>query len=152
MLMKNTKERKEKKWLANNRNNFAINLLHLKQETSQTSFSNLIERTTKRVKSPRKKEEVIKSLVSKFNVKVKLGQKVCRKKNVLNEQGNQWVIEFLNGRDISYTPGRRVYLGKFNKVKRITQKCCLLWTIRDKHIKDYGIFFYQGYHRFFRQA
>ena len=35
---------------------------------------------------PRKKEEVIKSLGSKFNVKVKLGQKVGRKGNVLSEQ------------------------------------------------------------------
>ena len=100
------------------------------------------------MESPRKKKEVIKS----FNVKVKFRQKVCRKKNVVNEQENQWVIEFLNGRDMSYTPGRRVYLGKFNKVKRITQKCYLLWTIRDKRIKNYGIVFYHGYYRFFYQA
>ena len=39
--------------------------------------------------SPQKKKEVIKSLASKFNMKVKLGQKIGRKNNVLSEQENQ---------------------------------------------------------------
>ena len=48
---------------------------------------------------------MIKSLVSKFTVKVELEQKVDRKKNVLSEQENQWLIEFLNRPDM-----KRLYL------------------------------------------
>ena len=84
-------------------NNFAINHPHLDKELSQTSFSNsaLKLRTIKKVtkslrQSPREKKQVIKSLASKFNVKVKLEQKVGRKKNVFSEQENQWLIKFLN--------------------------------------------------------
>ena len=77
---------------------------------------------------------MIKSLASKFNVKVKLAQKVGRKKNELTEQENQWLVQFLNRPDISYTtPARKdnVYLGKFDKVKKFAQKRYLLWSIRD---------------------
>ena len=53
-------------------------------------------------------KEVIKSLTSKFNIEVQLGQKVGKQKIVLREQENQWLIEFLNWPDISYsTPGKR---------------------------------------------
>ena len=55
---------------------------------------------------------MIKSLASTFNVKVKLGQNVGRNKNVLREQENQWLIEFLNRPDISYTTSRRQCLFK----------------------------------------
>ena len=62
---------------------------------------------------------MIKSLASTFNVKVKLGQNVGRNKNVLREQENQWLIEFLNRPDIlTLPPGDNVYLRKFNKVKK----------------------------------
>ena len=43
-----------------------------------------------------------------------------------------WVIEFLNQRDISYTsPGKKdnVHVGTFNKVRKLKQKGYLLWTI-----------------------
>ena len=70
-----------------------------------------------------------KSLALKFHIKVKLGQKVGRKRNVLSEQENQ---RLLNGRDKTYTtPGKRIYLGKFSKMKMFLQKCYLLWIIRD---------------------
>ena len=137
------KKERERKRLAKLRENIAINHHSQKPLDSQpsTSFSNsaVKSRTIKEVekslpKSPRRKKEVIKSLASKFNVKVKLAQKVGRKKNELPEQENQWLVEFLNRPDISYTtPGRRdnVYLGKFDKVKKFAQKRYLLWSIRD---------------------
>ena len=109
--------------------------------SSQPSFSNsaIKSRTIKRVEkalpqSPRRKSEVIKTLASKFNVKVKFCEKVGRKNNVLSDLEQQWVEEFLNRADISYTtPGRRdnVYLGVVNKVKKFAQKRYLLWKIRD---------------------
>ena len=67
-------------------------------------------------------------------VKVKFCEKVGRKNNVLSDLEQQWVEEFLNRADISYTtPGRRdnVYLGVVNKVKKFAQKRYLLWKIRD---------------------
>ena len=77
------------------RKNFAINHHHLYQELSQTSFSNsaLKSRTIKKMEkflpqSPQRKE-VIKSLTSKFNIEVQLGQKVGKQKIVLREQENQ---------------------------------------------------------------
>ena len=106
-----------------------------------TSFSNSVikSRSVKKAEkslpqSTRRKKEVIKSLASKFNAKIQLEQKAGRKKNRLSEKENQWVINFLNWANISYTTaGRRdnVYLGKFNKVKKFAQKRYLLWTIRD---------------------
>ena len=137
------KKERERKRLAKLGKNIAIN--HHSQEPldsqPSTSFSNsavksrIIKKVEKSLpKSPRRKKKVIKSLASKFNVKVKLTQKVGRKKNELTEQENQWLVEFLNRPDISYTtPGRRdnVYRGKLDKVKKFGQKRYLLWSIRD---------------------
>ena len=90
------RKERERKLLAKDRKKFAINHPHLDQEPSQTSFSNYAVK------------EGIKSLAPKFYVKVKLGQKVGRKKNVLSEQEKKWLIEFFNQPDVSYTsPGRR---------------------------------------------
>ena len=78
-------------------------------------------------KSPRGKREVIRRLASKFQVRVKFGEKVGRKKSVLNEEVD-WVIAFLNQRDISYTNlGRKdnVHVGT------LKQKRYLLWAIRE---------------------
>ena len=86
------KDRKRRR-LAKHRQIVVINHSHLDQEPSQTtSFRNsaVTSREIKNVeKSPPRiprKEEVIKSLAPKFNVTVKLGQKVGRKGNVLSEQ------------------------------------------------------------------
>ena len=65
---------------------------------------------------------------------MKFCEKVGRKNNVLSDLEQQWVEEFLNRADISYTtPGRRdnVYFGVVNKVKKFAQKRYLLWKIRD---------------------
>ena len=130
----NEKERKEGegKHLNKHRKSFAINYPYLDQEPSETSFRNstVKSRTAKNVEkslpqSIREQKKVIKSLASKFNVKIKLEQKVGRKKNVFSEQENQWLIKFLNQPDISYTiPERRdnIYLGKFGEVENFAQK------------------------------
>ena len=91
------KKERERKRMAKLRKNIAIN--HHPQEPldsqPSTSFSNsaVKSRTIKKVKkslpqSPRRKKEVTKSLASKFNVKVKLVQKVGRNKNGFSEQEN----------------------------------------------------------------
>ena len=76
------KDRKRRR-LAKHRQIVVIYHSHLDQEPSQTtSFRNsdVTSRIIKNVEKslpriPRKKKEVIKSLASKFNMKVKLGQK-----------------------------------------------------------------------------
>ena len=67
-------------------------------------------------------------------MKVKFGEKSGRKNNFLSEEEQQWVLNFSDRANISYTtPGRRenVYIGVFNKVKKYAQKRYLLWKIRD---------------------
>ena len=112
---------------------------HEESLSPSTSFSNLAikSRPIKKAKkslpqSPRRKKEAIKSLASKFNVKIQLAEKARGKKNGLSEEENQCVTNFLNRADISdTTTGRKdnIYLSKFNKVKKFAQKCYLLWTI-----------------------
>ena len=91
------------------------NVLNNQPLEPSTSFSSAAvkSRSVKKVekslpKSPCKKREVITKLVSKFQVRVKFGEKVGRKKNVLSEGEVGWVMAFLNRPDISYTaPGRK---------------------------------------------
>ena len=136
------KKERERKQLAKIRKDIANrNEQNQHEETlgPSTSFTNtaIKSRSIKKAErslpqSPRRKKEVIKSLASKFNVRVQLAQKAGRKKNSLSEEEIQWVIDFLNRADISYTtPGRRdnVYLGKVNKIKKFAQKHYFLWTI-----------------------
>lgn len=132
------KKDRERKELTKLRKKVGIdnNSDHLTPDTCQPSFSNsaIKSRTIKRVekvlpRSPRRKSEVIKTFASKFNVKVKLGEKVGRKKNNLSDQEQQWVKEFLNRADISYTtPGRRdnVYSVHLKKLKGMLKNaiCC----------------------------
>ena len=75
-------------------------------------------------KGPRRKREVITRLASKFQVRIKFGENVGRKKNALCEEELDRVIAFLNQPDISYkTPGRKenLYVGTFNKLKKFAQ-------------------------------
>ena len=73
-------------------------------------------------------------LASKFQVRVKFGEKVGRKKNVLSEGEVDWVMFFANRPDISYTTfGRKdnIYVGIFNKAKKFIQKRYILCTTRE---------------------
>ena len=140
------KKDRERKRLAKLRSKIQVNQAAASEQAASTSSPNPLfssssikSRTVKRVEkflpqSSRRKSEVIKSLASKFNVKVKFCKKTGRKKKVLSEEEQQWVKDFLDRPDISYTtPGRRdnVYIGIVNKVKRYALKRYILWKIRD---------------------
>ena len=86
-------------------------------------------------KSPRKRNEIIGSLVNKFHLRVAfVPKKAGRKRNDLTEEEKKWLIEFLDRSDMTYTtPGRRdnVYIGKENGEKQYVQKRYLLWPLKD---------------------
>ena len=77
---------------------------------------------------------MLNSLVSKFNIRIKYQTKAGRKENVLTEEEKEWLVNFFDRADITYTtPGRKdhVYIGKLDGIKKFVQKRYLLWTIRD---------------------
>ena len=60
--------------------------------------------------------------------------KVGRKKNELNQEKREWLEDFLEIADTTYTtPGRRdtVYVGMDHGTRQYKQKRYLLWKIRD---------------------
>ena len=86
-------------------------------------------------KSPRKRNEIIGSLVNKFHLRVAFAPKKAGRKRIdLTEEERKWLIEFLDRPDMTYTtPGRRdnVYIGKENGEKQYVQKRYLLWPLKD---------------------
>ena len=84
-------------------------------------------------KSPGKRNEIISSLATKFQIRIAYQPKRGRNKDVLSEKERKYLIEFFDKQDISYmTPGRKdnVYIGKVNGVSQYEQKRYLLWTLR----------------------
>ena len=65
--------------------------------------------------SPRKKAEIIQSLASKYQIRIKMHENRGRPRKELLEEKNDWVIEFLSRSDMNYiNPGRQdnFYIGK----------------------------------------
>ena len=84
--------------------------------------------------SPRKKSEVIGNLAKKYNLKVKLIEPQGRKSKILSPEQDQWLTDFLERPEMSYTnPGRKdnVYIGKTDGIRQYVQKKYILWTLRD---------------------
>ena len=66
-------------------------------------------------KSPNKRSEIIRSLAKRFQVDMEAERKKGRPKLILNDAEKDWLKNFFDRPDISYTtPGRRdqVYIGK----------------------------------------
>ena len=69
-------------------------------------------------------------------MRIQFQNKRGRKKDELNDEEREWLIEFLDRSDTSYTtPGRKdhVYVGKIKGEKQYQQKRYLLWKLRDLH-------------------
>ena len=84
-------------------------------------------------KSPSKRKEIVKELATN-ELRWKFQSRRGRKRNALNDEQREWLLEFLDRPDIStQTPGRKdhVYCGKENGVKKWLQKRYLSWTIRE---------------------
>ena len=74
--------------------------------------------------SPRKKAEVIGTLAKKFNLRVAVHNKSGRKKNELSEEKEEWIENFLERSDITYTtPGKMdtVYVGTYGGKRKYKQ-------------------------------
>ena len=58
-------------------------------------------------KSPRKKVEIISKLATKHKLMINLKGNRGRKPNLMDQHGDQFLIEFLERPDITYTNARR---------------------------------------------
>ena len=137
------RKERESKRTTKLRKNVLINYHQQSEEPlgHSTFFSNaaIKSRSVKKaektlLKSPSRKREVITRLASKYQIRVKFGEKLKRNKYLLSEEEVDRVFAFLNQPDISYTiPDRKqnVYVGTFNKVRKFAQKRYLLWTMRE---------------------
>ena len=84
--------------------------------------------------SPRKKVEIIQSLASKYQIRIKMHENRGRPRKELSEEKKDWMIEFLSRSDMTYTnPGRQdnVYIGKVDGERKYLPRQYLLWTLKD---------------------
>ena len=110
--------------------------------STSSSFSSkqILNRSIKKAKRslllrPRKKLEVIGSLAKKFKLRMAVAKnKAGRKKNELRQEAREYLENFLERADITYTtPGRcdTVFVGMDYGNRQYKQKRYLLWKIRD---------------------
>ena len=84
--------------------------------------------------SPRKKVEIIQSLASKYQIRIKMHENRGRPRKELSEEKKDWMIEFLSRSDMTYTnPGclGNVYIGKVDGERKYLPRQYLLWTLKD---------------------
>ena len=84
--------------------------------------------------SPRKKVEIIQSLASKYQIRIKSHENRGRLRKELSEEKKGWMIEFLSRSDMTcINPGRQdnVYIGKVDGERKYLPWQYLLWTLAD---------------------
>ena len=108
------------------------------QGSAFSSKQSLVRSVTRAEKhlpnSPRKKTEIIGKLAKKYNLRIQFKDSRGRKAKILSDDQEQWIIDYLERPEVTYTnPGRKdnVYVGKVNGKKEYIQKRYLLWTLRD---------------------
>ena len=83
--------------------------------------------------SPSKKVEIVKSLATTFNLRIKLNNG-GRPKNLLLKEEKDWLENFFMRPDITYiTPGKnqQKYIGKKDGESQYAQIRYLLWNLND---------------------
>ena len=109
--------------------------------TSSSSFTCALtrKRSLKKVvkvlpKSSKKRTEIVKSLASKFDLRIKLDhKKLGRPEDALSDEEETWLSKFLDRPGITYTnPGKnnQRYIGKENGKSVFVPIKYLLWNIR----------------------
>ena len=110
--------------------------------TSLSSFTCASSRkhTLKKVvktlpKSPNKWIEIVKSLASKFDLRIKLDhKKLGRPENASSDEKQTWLSKFLDRSDITYTKSgknNQRYVGNENEKSVFVPIKYLLWNTRD---------------------
>ena len=82
--------------------------------------------------SPRKKSEILGSLVKRCQLRIDLSGKRGRRAINLSDEEKEWVMNFFDRPDITYiNPGRKdnAYVGIINGERKYVQKRYLLWTL-----------------------
>ena len=86
-------------------------------------------------KSPKKRIKIVKSLTSKFDLRIKLDNKrLGRSENALSDEEQTWLSKFLDRPDITYShrgKSNQRYVGKENEKSVFLSIEYLLWNIRD---------------------
>ena len=83
---------------------------------------------------PRKKTEVTGILIKKLNLCIAVHNQSGRKKNKLSEEEEEWIENFLERSNITYTtPGKRdtFYVGMDDGKREYKQKRYLIWKLCD---------------------
>ena len=84
--------------------------------------------------SPRKKVEIIQSLASKYQIRIKMHENRGHPRKEISEEKKDWMIEFLRKSNMTYiNPGRQdnVYAGKVDGERKYLPRQYLLWTLKD---------------------
>ena len=83
--------------------------------------------------SPRKSSEVLQNIAKKFNLRIAYRSAKCgKKKNMMIEEEQECLDEFLDRSDIYTNPGRKESICvKTYGVEQFIPKRYLLWTIRE---------------------
>ena len=82
----------------------------------------------------RKKVEIIQSLVSNYQIRIKMHENCGRQRKELPEEKKDWMIKFLSRSDMTYTNPScqdNVYLGKVDGKWKYLPRQYLLWTLKD---------------------
>ena len=85
-------------------------------------------------KAQEKKVEIIQSLASKYQIRIKMHENRGRPRKELSEEKKDWMVEFLGQSDMTYiNPGGQdnVYMGKVDCERKYLPRQYLLRTLKD---------------------
>ena len=100
--------------------------------TRKCSFKKVVKALPK---SPNKQIEIVKSLASKFDLRIKLDhKKLSRPENELSDEKQTWPSKFLDSPDVTYTnpsKNNKRYVENENEKSVFVPIKHLLWNIRN---------------------
>ena len=102
--------------------------------TKQARNRSLVKAVNGLSERSRKKAEIIKKLVTKFQLRINPKEIRGRLRKCLDDNQKVWLFELINRSDITYTnPGRadNVYIGKSEGKRKYLPKLYLLWSLRE---------------------
>ena len=86
------------------------------------------------LQSARKKVEIIQSLASKYQIRIKMHENRGHPRKGLSEEKKEWMIQSLSRSDMTYMNlgGQyNVYIGKVHGEQKYLSRQYFLWTLKD---------------------